>query len=195
MASGLQVKGFAWLNVLDFVRERHGAATFDELVRAFPDSAHLFSAGGVLPIGWVPGELHIGALEWLATHRYDDTPDGARLMGFEIASRNVSTTFRSFARLEDLQVALTSTERAFGQFYSRGAMKLTLEGNELSAVLTDFPLPSEVLGNVLGAGLVAFLRGGHVEATLTTVALADGVLRWKARVELPASSRMTPLPR
>ena len=188
MGDGLQVKGFAWLNLLDFVREQHGPSTLTDLQAAFPDARHLFSAGGVLPIGWVPGEVHVGALEWLARHRYGGTGEGARLMGFEIASRNVNHTFRSFARLEDLHVALHSTEKAFGQFYSRGTMRLQLEGAELVASLTDFPLPGEALANVLGAGLVAFLRGGHVEASLRDVNVdrLSNVMSFRVRVQLPS---------
>lgn len=194
MADALKVKGFAWLNLLQFVNEQHGASTREALIAAFPGHEAQFEIAGVLPIGWFDGALHLGVLEWLAKNRYGNTSEGARLMGFEIAQRNVSHTFRSFARLEDLQVALQSTELAFRQFYSQGTMRLTLEGAVLEARLTDFPLASETFGNVLGAGLVAFLRGGHVDASLLGVEVGDASIVYRLNVVVPPLSRATPVP-
>jgi hypothetical protein len=194
MGAALQVKGFAWLNLLQFVKERHGADTFAALVAAFPAERAQFDTAAVLPIGWVSGALHLAAVSWVVTQKYGGTSEGAQRFGSELAARNVSSTFTSFARLEDLKVALTTTERAFGQFYSRGHMKLTLNGDLLDAELSDFPDANPVFGNVLGAGLVSFLRGGNVDATLRSVSVEGSTIRYQVQVVLPSTSRLTPLP-
>ena len=95
--------------------------------------------------------------------------------------------FHSLTRLEDLKLALTSTERAFGQFYSLGKMKLTLTGALLDAKLTDFPGATPVFGNVLGAGMVAFLRAGHVDAKLNSVVVGPTSISYQVKLTLPAA--------
>ena len=112
MAEPLQVKGFAWLNLLRFVKEKFGAAAVQQLAGAFPQYKAHFDEHAVLPIGWLPGAMHLGAVSWVVTQYYGGTTEGARRFGGELAARNVSSTFSSFARLEDLKVALSSTERA-----------------------------------------------------------------------------------
>lgn len=185
MSADLQVKGFAWLNLLSYVRERHGEATVLELKHAFSQHAKLFDANAVLPVGWVPGALHLGAIHWLVDHRHGKKLEGAQEVGRDLARRNVSTTFRSFARLEDLKTALVSTERAFGQFYSRGTMHFTLEGDLLRAQLTGFPYATLAVGHCLGAGLVAFLEAGHVDAALLSVKVGTESISYDVRIQLP----------
>lgn len=185
MTADLQVKGFAWLNLLAYVRERHGDRTIDELKQAFPQHAALFQEKSVLPVGWVPAALHLGAIHWLVDHRHHKKLEGAQEVGRDLATRNVSTTFRSFHRLEDLKTALASTERAFGQFYSRGKMHFTLKGDLLEARLTDFPWATPIVGHSLGAGLVAFLKAGSVEATLLSVAVGPESIAYDVRLKLP----------
>ena len=46
----LQVKGFAWLNVLTCVREQFGAETIAALKAAFPQHAMFFDESAVLPV-------------------------------------------------------------------------------------------------------------------------------------------------
>ena len=167
--SDLQVKGFAWLNLLGMVRERFGPDAVAELKAAFPAHSDFFDESRVLPIAWVPGELHCGAIEWLVRHRFGGSAQGAQEIGTLLSSRNVSSTFRSLSRLEDLRTALHSTQRAFSQFYSRGTMAFTVTDEVLEARLSDFPAASLVMGHCLGAGLVTFLRAGHLEATLLRV--------------------------
>jgi len=185
MSADLQVKGFAWLNLLTYVRERYGENTINDLKAAFPAHVKLFDPTAVLPVGWVPAALHLGAVHWLVDHRHHHKLDGAQEVGLGLASRNVSTTFKSFSKLEDLKTALTSTERAFGQFYSRGTMKFELKGDLLEARLTDFPWATPIVGHCLGAGLVAFLRGGHVEAKLLSVTVGPERISYDVRVKLP----------
>ncbi len=194
MSDALQVKGFAWLNLLHFVQERHGADVIKRLAAAFPAHQRSFDLASVLPIGWVPGALHLGAVSWMVSQHYGGSVDGARSFGRALAERNVSSTFRSFARLEDLRVALTSTERAFSQFYSRGHMKLTLEGHTLDAHLADFPDANPVFGNVLGAGLLAFLHAGHVEGALTQVTTGADSIHYQLRLVSLPISRPSPIP-
>lgn len=134
----LQVKGFAWLNVLTCVREQFGVETLNALKAAYPQHAMFFDESAVLPVGWVPGELHCGAIEWVTREKYGGSLDGAQTIGTLLASRNLSSTFRSLSRLEDLRTALASTQRAFGQFYSRGSMAFTVKDVVLEARLTDF---------------------------------------------------------
>lgn len=192
-ADTLQVKGFAWLNLLHFIQERH-AADVPALVAAFPQFKAHFDAHTVLPIGWLPGSLHLGVVRWMVSKHYGGTAEGARVFGRALAERNVSSTFRSFQRLEDLKVALTSTERAFGQFYSRGHMKLTLTGMTLDAHLAEFPDADPIFGNVLGAGLVAFLRAGHVEGELTQVTTSADSIHYQVRLVSVPVSTPTPIP-
>ena len=61
MSEPLQVKGFAWLNLLHYVREKWGIDTLKELARTFPADTRHFDTETVLPISWVPGALHIAA--------------------------------------------------------------------------------------------------------------------------------------
>lgn len=194
MSDALQVKGFAWLNLLHFVHEKHGAPTVTQLATAFPAHKALFDPAAVLPIGWIPGALHLGAVSWMVSHHYGGSVDGARTFGRALAERNVSSTFRSFARLEDLRVALTSTERAFSQFYSRGHMKLTLVDHTLDAHLSEFPDANPVFGNVLGAGLLAFLHAGHVDGELTQVTTAADSIHYQLRLVSLPISRPSPIP-
>lgn len=194
MTEPLQVKGFAWLNLLRFVTEKHGAAALQQLAAAFPQYKAHFDAHAVLPIGWLPGALHLGAVGWVVKQFYGGTTDGARRFGGELAARNVSSTFASFARLEDFKVALSSTERAFGTFYSRGHMKLTLHGDVLDAHLSDFPDANPVFGNVLGAGLLAFLHAGHVEGTLLGVTTSADAIHYQVKLQAVPVSSPTPLP-
>lgn len=188
MAETLLVKGFAWLNLLHYVREHFGEETLKELKAAFPSEAAHFDLATVSPVSWVPGALHLAVVEWVVTHRHDGTITSARAVGRGIAERNLSGTYRSLSRLEDLKLALTSTERAFSQFYSQGKIKLTLAGQVLDAQLTDFPGPTPIFGNVLGAGMVAFLRAGHVDATLTSVTVGPSSVSYQVKVALPAAS-------
>jgi hypothetical protein len=167
--SELQVKGFAWLNLLGMVRERFGDEGLASLKAAFPQHASFFEEATVLPVGWVPGALHCGAIEWLVQQRFGGTAKGAQEVGVLLSSRNVSSTFRSLSRLEDLRTALASTQRAFSQFYSRGTMAFTVKDEVLEARLTEFPAATLTMGHCLGAGLVTFLRAGHLEATLLRV--------------------------
>lgn len=194
MSDALQVKGFAWLNLLRFVEETHGRSAVVELTAAFPQQRVHFDTASVLPIGWVPGALHLGAIDWVVKRFYEGTTDGARRFGKNLAARNISSTFTSFARLEDLKVALTSTERAFGQFYSRGTMKFTLTGDVLDALLTQFPDANPLFGNVLGAGLISFLHAGRVEATLLDVQTTSTTIQYRVKLVLPPTSRASPLP-
>jgi hypothetical protein len=187
MADALQVKGFAWLNLLHYIKETWGQDTLAELTRAFPADAAHFDLNAVLPIGWVPGALHLKAVEWLVTNRHDGTLANAQTVGRGIAERNLSGTFRSLTRLEDLKLALTSTERAFSQFYSLGKMKLTLTGDVLDAQLTEFPDATPIFGNVLGAGMVAFLRAGHVDAKLNSVVVGPNSISYQVKLTLPAA--------
>lgn len=189
MSDALQVKGFAWLNLLHYVREQWGDDTLKELARAFPADAAQFDPASVLPIGWIPGRLHIGALEWLVKNRHEGTLQNAQTVGRGLAERNLAGTFRSLTRLEDLKLALTSTERAFSQFYSLGKMKLTLTGELLDAQLTEFPNPTPLFGNVLGAGMVAFLRAGHIDAKLNTVTVGPSSISYQVKVSLPAEAK------
>lgn len=165
----LQVKGFAWLNLLGCVKEQFGVETVAALKAAFPQHAAFFDESGVLPVGWVPGELHCGAVEWLTREKYGGSMEGAQTLGTLLASRNLSSTFRSLSRLEDLRTALASTQRAFSQFYSVGEMAFTVKDVVLEARLTGFPAASPIMGHCLGAGLVAFLRAGHLDARLLRV--------------------------
>lgn len=194
MVEPLQVKGFAWLNLLGFVKEKHGAAAVQALAAAFPQYKAHFDAHAVLPIGWLPGAMHLGAVSWVVTQHYGGTPEGARRFGGELAARNVSSTFASFARLEDFKVALSSTERAFGTFYSRGRMKLTLHGDVLDAHLSDFPDANPIFGNVLGAGLMAFLHAGHVEGALLHVTTGADFIHYQVKLQAVPVSSPTPLP-
>lgn len=192
--AALQVKGFAWLNLLRFVEESHGRATVQELARAFPQHKAQFETSSVLPIGWLPGALHLAAISWVVERFYGGTLDGARKFGGGLAARNISSTFTSFARLEDLKVALTSTELAFGQFYSRGKMKFTLTGDVLDAHLTAFPDANPIFGNVLGAGLIAFLRAGRIDGSLIDVTTNADTIHYRVKLVLPPTSRASPLP-
>jgi hypothetical protein len=187
MSEALQVKGFAWLNLLNYVKEKWGQATFDELAAAFPAEAQRFDLHLVSPVSWIPASVHIGAVEWLVKHRFDGTLASAQNVGRELAERNLAGTFRSLTRLEDLKLALTSTERAFSQFYSLGKIKLTLSPDVLDASLTDFPGATAVFGNVLGAGLVAFLRAGHIDATLGAVTVGPSSISYQVKVSLPTA--------
>lgn len=193
-ADALQVKGFAWLNLLRFVEAAHGKSAVEELARAFPAYRPHFDTASVLPVGWLPGALHLGALGWVVDRFYGGKVEGARKLGGGLAARNISSTFTSFARLEDLKVALTSTELAFKQFYSRGTMKFTLTGDVLDAHLTNFPDATPIFGNVLGAGLIAFLHAGHVQGTLLEVNTGPDTIHYRVKLVLPPSSRPTPLP-
>ena len=65
MAEPLQVKGFAWLNLLRFVKEKFGAAAVQQLAGAFPQYKAHFDEHAVLPIGWLPGAMHLGAVRAL----------------------------------------------------------------------------------------------------------------------------------
>ena len=188
MTDALQVKGFAWLNLLHYVREKWGVETLKQLARSFPAEARHFEIETVLPVGWVPGALHIAALEWLVKNRHDGSLANAQTVGRGIAERNLAGTFHSLTRMEDLKLALTSTERAFGQFYSLGKMKLTLTGDLLDANLTEFPNPTPIFGNVLGAGMVAFLRAGHIDATLNTVTVGPSSISYQVKVTMPKPS-------
>lgn len=188
MGEPLLVKGFAWLNLLHYVREHFGEDAFKELKGAFPAEVAHFDLATVSPVSWIPGVLHIAAVEWVVRHRQDGTLASAQVVGRGIAERNLAGTYRSLSRLEDLKLALTSTERAFSQFYSQGKIKLTLHGQVLDAELTDFPGPTPIFGNVLGAGLVAFLRAGHVDATLGTVTVGPTSIAYQVKVALPAAS-------
>jgi hypothetical protein len=165
----LEVKGFAWLNLLGFVREQFGAEGICELRGAFAPFDALFDEATVLPVAWVPGELHCGAVTWLVQRHFGGTEAGAQALGTRLSARNVSSTYRSLTRLEDLRTALHSTQRAFSQFYSRGVMAFTVKDDLLEARLTDFPAASLVMGHSLGAGLVTFLRAGKLDATLLRV--------------------------
>ncbi|MEW5743470.1 MAG: hypothetical protein AB1938_31455 [Myxococcota bacterium] len=185
MSADLQVKGFAWLNLLAYVRERHGESTVLELKRAFAQHEKYFDAAHVLPVSWVPGSLHLGVIHWLVDHRHGHKLEGAQEVGRDLASRNVSTTFKSLDRLEDLKTALVSTERAFSQFYSRGKMHFELKGERLVAHLTEFPYATGIVGNCLGAGLVVFLKTGHVDAALLSVAVGEQTITYEVRVKLP----------
>lgn len=167
--STLQVKGFAWLNLLGCVKERFGVETVAALKAAFAPHAACFDESAVLPVGWVPGDLHCGAIEWLTREKYGGSLEGAQAVGTLLASRNLSSTFRSLSRLEDLRTALASTQRAFSQFYSAGEMAFTVKDVVLEARLTSFPAASPIMGHCLGAGLVAFLRAGHLDAKLLRV--------------------------
>lgn len=182
--SELQVKGFAWLNLLHYVREKWGDATLKELAGAFPNEAARFDPAAVSAVGWIPGALHISAVEWVVRHRHDGTLASAQTVGRGLAERNLAGTFRSLTRLEDLKLALTSTERAFGQFYSLGKMKFTLTGEVLDVQLTEFPDATPIFGNVLGAGLVAFLRAGHVDATLGAVTVGQATITYQVKLSL-----------
>jgi hypothetical protein len=53
-------------------------------------------------------------------------------------------------------------------------MAFTVKDTVLEARLTDFPPATLVLGHCLGAGLVAFLRAGHLDAKLLKVEVVDG---------------------
>lgn len=194
MAEPLQVKGFAWLNLLRFVKEKFGAAAVQQLAGAFPQYKAHFDEHAVLPIGWLPGAMHLGAVSWVVTQYYGGTTEGARRFGGELAARNVSSTFSSFARLEDLKVALSSTERAFGTFYSRGQMKLTLHGDVLDAHLADFPDANPIFGNVLGAGMMAFLHAGHVEGALLHVTTGADFIHYQVKLQTVPVSSPTPVP-
>ena len=178
----LQVKGFAWLNLLACVREKFGAETLAELKAAFPQHAMLFEESSVLPVGWIPGELHCGALEWLVKARYAGSSAGAQEIGTLLASRNLAGTFRSLSRMEDLRTALASTQRAFSQFYSRGTMVFTVKDVMLEARLSDFPAASESMGHCLGAGLVAFLKAGHLDARLERVVVGVDSIGYDVRL-------------
>ena len=68
-------------------------------------------------------------------------------------------------------------------------MKITLTGELLDAQLTEFPSPTPIFGNVLGAGMVTFLRAGHVDATLTTVTVGPSSIAYQVKVSLPAQPR------
>lgn len=187
MSEALQVKGFAWLNLLHYVREKWGEPTLKELALAFPTEAARFDTASVSPVSWIPAAIHIGALEWLVKNRHDGTMLNAQTVGRGLAERNLAGTFRSLTRMEDLKLALTSTERAFSQFYSLGKIKLTLTGEVLDAKLTEFPGATPIFGNVLGAGLVAFLRAGHIDATLGTVTVGPSSISYQVKVTPPAS--------
>jgi hypothetical protein len=180
--SELQVKGFAWLNLLGLVRERFGAQVLLELKAAFPQHAAYFDEATVLPVAWVPGTLHCGAIAWLVQHRFGGSAQGAQEIGTLLSSRNVSSTFRSLSRLEDLRTALHSTQRAFAQFYSRGAMVFTVKDDVLEARLTDFPAASLVMGHCLGAGLVTFLRAGHLDAKLLRVDVGPDTIAYDVKL-------------
>lgn len=178
----LQVKGFAWLNLLTCVREKFGPELITALKAEFSVFASYFDDAAVLPVGWVPGELHCGAIEWLTRTKFGGTPEGAQEIGTLLASRNLSSTFRSLSRLEDLRTALASTQRAFGQFYSRGTMVFTVKDTLLEARLTDFPAASLFMGNCLGAGLVAFLRAGHLPAKLERVGVGQDSIAYDVKL-------------
>ena len=188
MADALQVKGFAWINLLHYVKEHWGVATLKELAAAFPQHAAQFDLAVVSPVGWVPASLHIGALEWLVKNRHEGTLANAQTVGKGLAERNLAGTFRSLTRLSDLKLALTSTEKAFAQFYSLGKIKLTLAGETLDAELTEFPGATPIFGNVLGAGMVAFLRAGHIDATLGKVTVGPTSITYQVKVALPAAA-------
>ncbi len=192
--SALQVKGFAWLNLLRFVKETHGEVALRQLAAAQPEYSAHFNAAAVLPIGWLPGAMHLNALGQVVTHYYGGTIEGARRFGRELASRNVSATFSSFKRLEDLKVALSSTERAFSTFYSLGQMKLVLHGEVLDAKLTGFPDASPLFGNVLGAGMLAFLHAGHVEGELLHVTTTHDSIHYEVKLTSVPVSAPTPAP-
>jgi hypothetical protein len=187
MSDPLQVKGFAWLNLLQYVREKWGEQTLQELAKAFPAEAARFDTATVSPVSWIPASIHMAALEWVVKHRHDGSLLSAQAIGRGLAERNLAGTFRSLTRLEDLKLALTSTERAFGQFYSLGKIKLTLTGEVLDAQLTEFPGATAIFGNVLGAGLVAFLRAGHIDASLGAVTVGPTSITYQVKVSLPAA--------
>ncbi len=188
MSEALQVKGFAWLNLLQYVGETWGEQTLKELAQAFPKETARFDLAHVSPVSWVPASVHIAALEWLVNQRGDSTLSFAQTVGRGLAERNLAGTFRSLTRLEDLKLALTSTERAFGQFYSLGKIKLTLAGQVLDAQLTAFPGATPIFGNVLGAGLVAFLRAGRIDATLGTVVVGPTSITYQVKVSIPTNA-------
>jgi hypothetical protein len=188
MADVLQVKGFAWINLLHYVKEEWGEETLKDLASAFPGDAAQFDLAVVSPVGWIPASLHMGALEWLVKHRYNGRLSDAQTVGKGLAERNLAGTFRSLTRLEDLKLALTSTERAFRQFYSLGKIKLTLSGETLDAQLTEFPGATPIFGNVLGAGLVAFLRAGHIDARLGNVTVGPTSITYQVKVSMPAAA-------
>lgn len=174
----LQVKGFAWLNLLGCVRERFGEQTVKDLKTAFPAHGAFFDESAVLPVAWVPGDLHCSAIEWLTLEKFGGTTEGAQEVGKLLSSRNVASTFRSLTRLEDLRTALASTQRAFSQFYSRGDMVFTVRDVLLEARLTDFPAATVLMGHCLGAGLVTFLRAGHLDAKLVRVAVGPQLIAY-----------------
>jgi hypothetical protein len=178
----LQVKGFAWLNLLAAVRESQGAEVGAALKAAFPDHAAYFDEATVLPVGWVPGELHCGAIQWLVDTQHGGSLQGAQTLGLQLASRNLTSTFRSLSRLEDLRTALASTQRAFSQFYSRGVMAFTVKDYVLEARLTDFPAATPVMGHCLGAGLVAFLRAGKLKADLLQVEVGPDSIAYDVKI-------------
>lgn len=178
----LRVKGFAWLNVLGLVKERFGDDTLAAMKTAFPQHAALFEPAAVLPVSWVPGELHCGAIEWLVRTKLGATDDGAKELGRLLSSRNVASTFRSLSRLEDLRTALASTQLAFSQFYSRGTMVFTVKDVVLEARLSDFPFATSFMGHCLGAGLVVFLRAGHLDAKLDRVDIGPDSIAYDIRL-------------
>jgi len=194
MAEPLQVKGFAWLNLLSFVKEKHGATALQQLASAFPQYKAHFDTHAVMPISWLPGAMHLGAVSWVVNQFYGGTTDGARRFGGELAARNVSSTFSSFTRLEDLKVALSSTERAFGTFYSRGHMKFSLQSDVLDAHLSDFPDANPLFGNVLGGGLISFLHAGHIEGQLLHVTTTADSIHYQVKLLSMPMSMPTPAP-
>lgn len=188
MTSPLNVKGFAWLNLLSFVEERHGVETLGRLKTALAANAEYFGAGAVTPVGWVPGDVHLAALSWLVDQKYAGSTKGAQELGRELAARNLSKTFRTFRGLEDLRVALATTERAFRQYYSEGSVRLQLDGEVLDAQVQGFPLSTPVFANVMAAGMVEFLRAGGLEAVLTSVTVGPSSMTYRVKVALPSGA-------
>ncbi len=183
---GGRMKGFALLHLVEWSKERYGAAALGAWHQTLePKLQDITKPSALTSVGWVPVELYFAAVQHLITTQHGGDLRQAIDVGYTMASRDIGAFFRSVMRFTTPPTVLSLSGRFWRSYFDFGSMVVAKTSSGTADVeVRDWPLLAEVAFHELAGSFIAWMeasKGKDVRITrfdLTSPMVLSFAVQW-----------------
>ncbi|MEW6431384.1 MAG: hypothetical protein AB1730_07720 [Myxococcota bacterium] len=182
--SGVRIKGFTVVHLLDWLEETRGTEAVAGWVATLPDAVRpTVDRRALTSVGWLPIELYFHGVRHVVDTFHGGDVRGALHVGHAMASRDIGAFFRAAMRFASPTTVLSLSGRFWKSYFDQSELVVTgSTPKSCTAEIHGWPFNDPVSWHELGGSLVAWMEASRAqEVRLTHFEVAGpGLLRLEA---------------